>query len=135
MAEKTQLSTMRSRVWFFVWRICFWLEGLASGHVRFGAVTVFGFNAMAWATNIRVKGWGHICFRPTTWAFTRGWRHWYFYISPDGTPQMAWVAFGPGVGREDKAWAARRRTRTDYDWRYDRAAAGPDSVEVEIDDG
>ena len=111
-------SRWTRRLWLVVWRVCFRLERLLGGHLRIGPVTIFGFNAMHWATNIRTGTWGYICFRPTTWSFVSGWNGWYFYISPDATPQMAWVAFGPGVSRENKAWAARRRTTTDYDWRY-----------------
>jgi len=108
-------------------RVWWWFTRIFGGHIRLGRITIFGFNAMHWATNIRTRNWGYICFRPTTWD--EGWWHWYFYISPDATPQMAYVAFGPGVEKHCKQRAWLRRNATDYArWHPDAYVFGPDGI-------
>jgi hypothetical protein len=68
------------------------LDRWFGGHVTVGPVTVFGRNAMHFAVNIRTRdGW--ICFKPPTRCFGVWWP-WYFYISPDATPQSATTLWG-----------------------------------------
>lgn len=76
----------------------FW-ERRLGGHVSFWGhrVTIFGWNAMHVAINIRAFGiyW---CIHPTIRCFGHWWP-WYFYISPNATPWAAWLRIGPGVER------------------------------------
>lgn len=85
-----------------------WLESHLGGYVKIGPIIIYGFNAMHIALNIRTRRWGYICFHPTirfyNWKFP-----WYFYISRNATPWLATVAIGPGVCKQDKAKARRRR--------------------------
>lgn len=74
-----------------------WFERNLGGHVSFWGVTIYGFNAMHVAVNIRTR-WGFICFHPTMRVFGKWWP-WYFYISPDATPCN--VRFGCGPGMRD----------------------------------
>lgn len=74
-----------------------WIERNLGSHVRLGPVTIYGSNAMHWATNVRTP-WGFFCFRPTVYDMGCWWR-WYVYLSADGTPckpAMKW-GFGPGL--------------------------------------
>jgi hypothetical protein len=74
------------------------------GHVSFSLfgrdVTIHGWNAMHVAINIWTKRWGYVCFHPTIRCFGVWWR-WYFYCSPNGTPNSATYAIGPGVRRRE----------------------------------
>jgi len=64
-----------------------WQDRLFQGHWSLGPLVIFGANAMHWAVNLRVgKQWW--CFHPTTNTFGECWP-WYFYISPDATPNEA----------------------------------------------
>lgn len=91
-----------------------WLERNLGGSCSFRVplldwrVTVYGFNAMHCALNVKTKRWGYICFCPPVRCFGR-WRPWYFYLSSCATPWAAYRAFGPGVDREDKENARTRR--------------------------
>ena len=85
-----------------------WLESHFGGHIKVGPITIYGFNAMRVALNIRTCRWGYICFHPTIKFYGRKFP-WYFYISRNATPWLATVAIGPGVGEQDKAKAKRRR--------------------------
>lgn len=75
----------------------FW-EKHFGGHVHFWGITIYGFNAMHVAVNVRTKRWGFICFHPTFRCFGKWWP-WYFYISPDATPCSARFGIGPGFNR------------------------------------
>lgn len=66
-------------------------------HVNIGPITIYGFNAMHVAVNIKTR-WGYVCFHPTFRVFGVWWP-WYFYISHDGTPSNARFKIGPGVGQ------------------------------------
>lgn len=82
-----------------------WRSGLPfmerhfGGHVHFRLfrwdVTIYGWNAMHLAVNIRVSRWKMICFHPTIKMFGCWWP-WYLYISHDGTPCSATWGIGPG---------------------------------------
>ena len=74
----------------------FW-ERHFGGHFNLGPITVYGWNAMHVAVNIRTV-WGFICFHPPFRVFGKWWP-WYFYISPDATPQSATYGIGPGFNR------------------------------------
>lgn len=76
-------------------RVSFW-EKYLGGHFSLGPVTVYGFNAMHVAINVRTRRWGYVCFHPTIRMNGHWWR-WYFYCSPDATPHSATFAIGPGV--------------------------------------
>lgn len=84
------------------------LERRFSGHVSWGRLCIYGFNAMHVAVNFWTRRWGYLCFHPTMY-YARQWWPWYFYISPNATPWCASFAIGPGVYREDKGRAKRRR--------------------------
>lgn len=84
-----------------------WYERYLGEHISVGPITVFGFNAMHVAVNIKTR-WGYICFHPSVYYLRRWWR-WYFYISRNATPWAATVALGPGVYKSDKLKAKRRR--------------------------
>lgn len=71
------------------------MEKYFGGHWNIGPMTLYGYNAMHFAVNIKTK-WGYICFHPTIRCFGHWWR-WYFYISPDATPSSATFKLGPGV--------------------------------------
>ncbi len=71
----------------------FW-ERKCGEHVSIGPVTVYGFNAMHVALNIRTP-LGFVCFHPEIRVFGKWWP-WYFYISKDGTPYNCSVKFGSG---------------------------------------
>jgi hypothetical protein len=72
-----------------------WFERHLGGHIHFGPVVIYGWNAMHVAINIHVpwRSWGWVCFHPTFRVFG-GWWPWYFYISPDATPNSAWFRRG-----------------------------------------
>ena len=78
------------------------------GHINIGRrVTIYGFNAMHVAVNVRTKRWGYVCFHPTIRCFGKWWP-WYFYVSPNGTPWAATYAIGPGFDGERELVAIRR---------------------------
>jgi hypothetical protein len=86
------------------------------GHLSLGPITVYGFNAMHLAVNIR-SPLGYVCFHP-------GWGPWpwSFYVSANATPWGAWLVAGPAIEREDRARAASRRENAvawllESDWR------------------
>jgi hypothetical protein len=77
-----------------IWRK---IDRLFHGHINIGPITIYGRNAMHFATNVRTP-WGWFCFRPTIRCFGQWWP-WYVYLSTDGTPckpNMRW-GFGPGM--------------------------------------
>lgn len=82
-----------------------WLEKYLGEHVTFYLfgcrVTIYGFNAMHVAVNIKTRRWGYICYHPPMICFSHLWP-WYFYVSPNGTPSMATYAIGPGVSSREK---------------------------------
>lgn len=84
------------------------LDKYLGGHISIGSVTIYGWNAMHLAVNIRGTRWGTICFHPTMYMFDTWWP-WYFYVSPNSTPWASTFAIGPGVDRSDKAMATLRR--------------------------
>ena len=71
-----------------------WWEQRFRGHWMCGPVTVYGWNAMHIAINIRMFG-TYVCFHPTV-RVSGYWWPWYFYISPNATPWAATIGFGPG---------------------------------------
>lgn len=72
------------------------LDYWIGGHVHFWGITIYGRNAMHFAVNIHTKRWGYICFKLPTRCFGVWWP-WYFYVSPDATPQSATFKRGPGA--------------------------------------
>lgn len=109
-----------------------WFERNWSGHMSFGPVTIYGFNAMHVAVNIATRRWGYICFHPTMYVFGCWWP-WKFYVSPNATPGASTFAIGPGIDTETKQSAPDRRRRWGHnypsDWYYNelRAATGVQS--------
>ena len=81
------------------------------GHFTMGPMTVYGFNAMHVAANVRTR-WGYVCFHP-------GWGvwPWTFYVSPNGTPWASTFARGPGLYRQEIMTAPVRRAL--FGWRFD----------------
>ena len=81
-----------------------------SGHISldlFGRkVTIFGANAMWFATEFHTRRWGWVVFRPPTWHPHFKWK---FYVSANGTLGCATFAIGPGVSKEEKRRAWLRR--------------------------
>jgi len=77
-----------------------WQDRIFRGHASFGPVVIYGANAMHWAIVIRTR-WGTVCYHPSTRTYGSHWP-WYFYVSPDATPQSASFGCGPGY-REDRA--------------------------------
>ena len=61
-------------------------------------VTLYGFNAMHVAIDIRVSKYKFICFHPPMRCFGVWWP-WYLYASPDATPGRAFWGYGPGFNR------------------------------------
>lgn len=91
-----------------------WVRKHLGGHITlkpFGVrITIYGFNAMHVAINIATRRWGYICFHPPLIArLTHGYRPWYFYVSPNGTPSCSTFAIGPGCDRDTKRLAKVRR--------------------------
>jgi hypothetical protein len=82
-------TVARATKWLWVhstlWRA---IEDRLSGHITVGPVTIYGFNAMHCAVNVRTRRWGYVCFKPPTFVFGCWWPG-YFYCSPDATPQSA----------------------------------------------
>jgi len=72
--------------------LTFFLKPFFKGHISIGRITVYGFNAMKFALNIKVSE-KYLCVRP--WVFENKflWSP-YLYLSPDGTPGSA--VFGVG---------------------------------------
>lgn len=106
-----------------------WLENRFGGSRSFTVpltrwrVTVYGFNAMHVAVNIRTRRWGMVCFHPPMRCFGVWWP-WKFYLSLNGTPWAAYRTVGPGIDAEDRKNARIRRlegrcacrgTRDEYD--------------------
>jgi hypothetical protein len=85
-----------------------WLESHLGGYIKAGPITLYGFNAMHIALNIRTRRWGYICFHPTIKFYGRKWP-WYFYVSRNATPWLATIIVGPGVHERDRVKAKRRR--------------------------
>lgn len=91
-----------------------WLHRNFGGHCTFTVpflrwrVTIYGFNAMHVAINVRTIRWGYICFHPPMRCFGAWWP-WYFYVSKNATPWAAYRAIGPGVANDDKEAARTRR--------------------------
>ena len=79
------------------------------GHISIGPVTIYGYNAMRWAINVKTQKFGSICFRPTTVSLWGDWHRWYFFVSPNGTPWASTYAIGPGIDKDDKFMASIRR--------------------------
>ena len=91
------------------WRDVFWMNRRLGGHVNLGKrITIYGFNAMHCAVNIRLKRY-YLCFHPTMrWYYGKSWP-WYLYLSPNATPWAATWGIGPGFGRRNRKRANRRR--------------------------
>lgn len=73
-----------------------WQDRVFEGHVswRIGSSrwVLYGANAMHWALNVQWRGeWW--CFHPRTRTFGGRWPF-YFYVSPDATPQAARMMWG-----------------------------------------
>lgn len=67
-------------------------------HWTVGPLTVYGFNAMHVALNLRTP-WGYLCFHPPLIrTYGRTWP-WYLYHSRDATPWDGW-GIGPGYHGE-----------------------------------
>lgn len=65
------------------------------GHWNIGPITIYGYNAMHWAVNIRVgRGW--LCLKPISWVSGHWWPG-YLYYSKNATPDAA--KWGLGYGR------------------------------------
>ena len=74
------------------------LEKYFSGHINIGKrITIFGFNAMHVALEIKIKN-GWLLIHPPVYCFGKWWK-WYIYYSPNGTPNQAIWGFGPGFFR------------------------------------
>lgn len=91
-----------------------------SGHISFRLfgrrVTIYGANAMWFATNIHTRRWGYVCFRPATWNPNFKWK---LYVSPNGTPGTATFAIGPGVTKSEKLRAYIRCELLGHNFRVD----------------
>lgn len=98
-----------------------WLEKYFGGHISFGNVTIYGFNAMHVAVQIKTQKWGYICFHPPIWIYE--WWGWYFYLSPNATPWASTFAVGTGVSQEDKHGAIERRRK--YGHNFDSRVLSP----------
>lgn len=85
-----------------------WLSRRLGGHVNIGPLTIYGFNAMHFAFNLKTR-WGYLCFHPTIQIYGRIWL-WYLYLSPDATPTSATWGIGPGIAPFDKQRIRRRRS-------------------------
>lgn len=96
------------------------------GSFRIGDFTIFGWNAMHVAIRYSSKRFGHVCFHPPGRLLFYGkYCPWYFYLSTNGTPWNAYLAFGPGVSKEDKEKASiRRRMSFHLDEVYDYPTYG-----------
>lgn len=99
-----------------------WLEKYLGGHITFGNVTIYGFNAMHVAIQIWTKKWGYICFHPPMWFYR--WWSWYFYLSPNATPWASTFAIGPGISKENKEGAKERFLK--YGHNFDGRILHPD---------
>lgn len=79
-------------------------------------VTIYGANAMWFATNIHTRRWGYVCFRPPTWN-----QHfrWELYVSPNATPGCSTFAIGPGMPKDEKRRAYIRRKMLGHNFRVD----------------
>lgn len=66
-----------------------WWEEFMGGHITLWNVTIFGSNAMFWTVQISTKKWGYICFTLPTLSKHRRKRGYYFYISPNATPDSS----------------------------------------------
>ena len=91
-----------------------WLEKHFGGHVTIGPLTIYGFNAMHLAMNLRTKRWGTICFHPSLRFLGAGvpWHlrehPWSFFLSPNCTPWASTFLLGPRFTRLEKLAALRR---------------------------
>ena len=113
------------------------VEKYLSGSIAFNLFgmrfVIYGFNAMHIAMNIRTRKWGYICFHPSIRCFGELWP-WYFYLSPNATPQSATFAIGPGVSKLEKAAASIRcylygHNFSDHDYYYDTMKIIIDKIE------
>lgn len=102
--------------------ICRFLEKYLGGYVRWGNVTIYGFNAMHLAVQFWTRRWGYVCFHPPIWFYR--WWNWYFYVSPSATPWASTFAIGPGLYLEDKQGAKERRQK--YGHNFDDRILHPD---------
>ena len=95
------------------WRVKWerWREKHFGGHVSIGRMTIYGFNAMHVAINIRMRR-EYLCLHPTIWMVGCDsqikWS-WYIYSSRNATPWAATWGIGPGFDKRDRDRAARRR--------------------------
>lgn len=71
-----------------------WMQEHFGGHLNIGPLTIYGYNAMHVALNLRVFN-TYVCFHPT-WKVFGYWWPWYFYISPNATPWAATFKIGRG---------------------------------------
>ncbi len=104
-----------------------WFEKHLGGHIGgyvFGQRwTLYGFNAMHIAFELKTRRWGWLCFHPWT-PFYRGWA-WYFYASPNGRPIVSTIAVGPGLSQDTKRLAAERRGLFGHNFNEDMIYDGP----------
>lgn len=116
----------------FKWNFNTWWTGVFSfweaffgGHVTVGPITIYGSNAMDWTVNIRSKKYGYICF---TLPFLTRWKKhkgsdkavytWYWYCSPDGTPNSC--TFWMGNKYDEKANSILRRKLLGHNWKGEK---------------
>ena len=105
-----------------------WRDRTFRGHLNIGPVTIYGANAMHWAVNIRVGKFGYLCFRLPLKCFGQRWG-WYLYLSRNGTPWQAVVAYGSGVSRDDKRHARLRRLLVGWSFAAEEPLANPEALD------
>lgn len=71
-------------------------ERYLGGRVSIGPVTIYGYNGMHVAVDIRTP-WGYLCLHPTWRVFGRWWP-WHVYFSKDATPVKAMFYIGKRNG-------------------------------------
>jgi hypothetical protein len=72
-----------------------WYEEYLGAHISCGPATLYGFNAMHVALDIRTP-WGYLCLHPTI-KHHGSWWPWKVYLSPDATPGSRVWGIGPGL--------------------------------------
>jgi len=106
------------------------LERYFGGSISIGPVTVYGYNAMHFALNVRTR-WGALCVHPTTRTFGGHWP-WYIYVSKNCTPWAAVWGIGPGIDPTDMDKIAVRFWRWLHGRRFN-VEAGSTLDEVGLD--
>lgn len=106
-----------------------WCWKRLGSHISFKVsrwhVTVYGFNAMHVAINIRTRKWGYICFHPPIIHLSGKAWPWYFYLSPNATPSVSTFAIGPGIDRSTRRLAKTRREMFGHNFNDDIIYDGP----------